>query len=116
MAGVYVLPTSVVPALTSLPVIVQPAKGNLASSQVFIKPTVGYLLVLVSIVVFSLLDTSSGVNHRASCLPLHVLLNDVLSVKSFISKSLDSWSQEFVQERLPRLVKSVAVTNLLVSP
>jgi hypothetical protein len=57
----------------TFPVIVPQARFNLASNPVFNRFTVGYFVVLVSIVEFSLLAVFSAVYHNAACLPLNVL-------------------------------------------
>jgi hypothetical protein len=51
----------------------------LASSQDFNRFTVGYFVVLVSIVEFSLLAEFSAVYHNAACLPLNVLQSAALN-------------------------------------
>ena len=62
----------VVPTLCVILLLVRvsvPVKLALVSKPVFKRLTVGYLVVEVSIVVFSLLAESSGVKAKVSCLP-----------------------------------------------
>jgi hypothetical protein len=64
----------------------------LASSQDFNRFTVGYFVVLVSIVEFSLLAAFSAVYHNAACLPLNVLQSAALNTHLLLALAVGTLS------------------------